>query len=252
MFQRHRIEIPPHARLAVAAASGRAGFNGLSEHRPADNDARVHHTVHPAVTAVIAGAVTAENVTAENVTACHVTSITANAVTAITAAIVTPDNVTAGNVRAVTAPAVTTITAATVTVFTSTTGIVTAGSFVLLGAAAGVWPYPLEDDPVFRHAKDALLAKAGGAASSSPVEIDEAFSDNSEFLSMMDKTAMLSMLGPRGTVDAGRRKDRRPWMTAVGALMVGAASSCPPLWRTAEKMNRLGNPGGYLGLRRRR
>ena len=87
---------------------------------------------------------------------------------------------------------------------------------------------------------------------SSPVEIDEAFSDNSEFLSMMNKTAMLSILGPRGMVDAGRRKDRRPWMTAVGAHTMGAASSCPPLWRTAEKIYRLENPGGYLGLRRRR
>ena len=73
--------------------------------------------------------------------------------------------VTAATVTADTAATVTAVTNATVTAFTSIAGSVTAVSVAVLGAAAGVWPYPLEDDPVFRHADDAHLGNDGGAAS---------------------------------------------------------------------------------------
>ena len=185
-FQRHRMDGPPHACPAVVAAGGRGGFSGPSGRRRADNDAGVHHSIHATLTAaaVIAGnvtsvtvtavtsaavtAVTAATVTVGNITAVTVTAVTSAAVTAVTAATVIAGIITAVTVTSVTSAAVTAVTAATVapgnvTVVTAAT--VTALSVAVLGGAAGVWPYPLEDDPVFRHADDALLGNAGEAAS---------------------------------------------------------------------------------------
>ena len=169
LFQRRSMGDPPYARPAVAATGGRGGFNGLSGRRRVDNDAGVHHNMHAAVTADTAAIVTAGNVTAGNVTvgnfaAATAATATAGNVTAGNFAVATTATVTAGNVTTVTAAAVTVVTAATVTAFTSTTDSVTAVSDAVLGAAAGVWPYPLEDGPIFRHANDALLGNAGRAA----------------------------------------------------------------------------------------
>ena len=150
------------------------GFSGLSGRRFADNDAGVHHNINVAVTAI--------NITAGNVTAVTITAVTVSAVTAatvpvsavtaatapvidVTAATVTAGNVTAENVIAVTAAAATSVTTATVAAFTLTAGSFTVVSVFVLGDAAGVWPYPLEDDPVFRHADDALVGNAGGVVS---------------------------------------------------------------------------------------
>ena len=72
--------------------------------------------------------------------------------------------VTAGNDRAVTAVAVTVFTTATATAFTSTASGVKAAGVTVLGGASGVYPYPLEDDPGFGHADDALVGNAGEAA----------------------------------------------------------------------------------------
>ena len=121
LFQRHRMDAPPHARSTVATAGGRGGFSGISGRRRADNDPGVHRNIH-AVTAVTASAVTADNVSA--VTSAAVTAVTAAAVTDVTAA-----TVAAGSVTVVTAAAITAVTTATATVV----------SVAVLGDAAGVW-----------------------------------------------------------------------------------------------------------------
>ena len=172
LFKRDRMDDRPHARHVVAATGGRGGFSGLSGRRRTDNDARVHHNIHStitfaAVTAVTATAITAGNVTvvtAAAVTAGNVTAVTVTAIISSAVAAVTAATVTAGNVTVVTA-AVPAVTIATVT----------AVSVAVLGDAAGGWPYPLVDDPIFRHADDAFLSNAGGTASPVASENQQGF-----------------------------------------------------------------------------
>ena len=143
---------PPYARPAVATASGSGGFSRLSGRRRADNAARVPHNLHAAITPVTAATVTDFNFKAGNITA-------------VTVATVTAFTFTTGNVTVVTSAAVTAVMAVTVTAFTFSAGKVKAVGVTALGAAAGVWPCPLEDGPVFIHADDALLGNAGEGAS---------------------------------------------------------------------------------------
>ena len=91
-----------------------------------------------------------------------------------------------------------------------TVDAVTAVSVAVHGGSAGVWPYPLEDDPVFRHADDALLGNAGGAASPVASENGVAFSHNAGLLSIAGKKESLSMLNTCGATDAGRREQLTP------------------------------------------
>ena len=168
LFQRHRMDGPPHACPVVTAAGGRRAFSGLSGRRRADNDGGVHQNIDATVTAAA--------VTASNVTAVTVAAVTAVDDTAVTAVAVTAGNVTHATVTAVTSVAVAAVMAATVaagnvTVVTAaavtavTTATPTAVSVAVIGGASGVWPYPLEDDSVFRHGDDAPLGNAGEAAS---------------------------------------------------------------------------------------
>ena len=207
LFQRHRMDGPPNARPAITAAGRPWGFSGLSGRRRADNDAGVHHNTHATVTAA---AVTASNVTA--VTAGNFTAVT---VTAVTAAAVTAGNITAVTVTDVTSATITAVTTATVaagnvTVVTAvTTATATAVSVAVLGGAAGVWPYPLEDDPVFRHADNALTTLEE-LPLPSPVTNGEAFSHNAGLLSIAGKQDSLSTLDTRGAMDSGRREQLTP------------------------------------------